>query len=184
MALWENLLSPYNEQTTHVKTTYGWRVWRGCSKKEIELNTWGGPIWVWLNLVPKTVPCFMKKKKPYGQDWTCLTFTKHTSSNTLVVSLFTEDCLKVILPMKENCVLVWRIEAKKNQYGCLSSLCPKSSKTAFEFSTWLDIRLESIWNPPCLVGCCVSLSFTFCLLTSSKVYEKRCDHHVKLHIKM
>ena len=25
MALWENLLSPYNEQTTHVKTTYGWR---------------------------------------------------------------------------------------------------------------------------------------------------------------
>ena len=36
--------------------------WRGCSKKEIELNTWGGPIWVWLNLVPRTVPCFMKKK--------------------------------------------------------------------------------------------------------------------------
>ena len=57
-----------------------------------------------------------------------ISFTKHTSSNTLVVFLFTEDCLKVILPMKENCVLVWRIEAKKNQYGCLSSLCPLKEK--------------------------------------------------------
>ena len=55
---------------------------------------------------PQDSPMFYEKKKPYGQDWTCLTFTKHTSSNTLVVSLFTEDCLKVILPMKENCVLV------------------------------------------------------------------------------
>ena len=27
---------------------------------------------------------------------------KNTSSNTLVVFLFTENCLKVILPMKEN----------------------------------------------------------------------------------